>query len=117
MRRVSYHNPTPYFSRIILHRHTQGWADTSLQPDVATPDIPTPNLKALMDSGVRLGNYYTQTVCSPTRSSLMTGRFPFRMGMQHMETIAPASLAHLPLTTPTVMLTWPGRRRGDEEIE
>ena len=80
----------------------QGWADTTLQPDVADPDIPTPNLKSLMDSGVRLGSYYTQTVCSPTRSSLMTGRFPFRMGMQHMQTITPASLAHLPLTTPTL---------------
>ncbi len=65
-----------------------GWADTTLQPDVVDPDIPTPNLKALMDSGVRLGNYYTQTVCSPTRSSLMTGRFPFRMGMQHQATMS-----------------------------
>ena len=88
--------------RVISFPPPQGWADTSLQPDVTNPDIPTPNLKGLMNSGVRLGSYYTQTVCSPTRSSLMTGRFPFRMGMQHMTTIDPASTAHLPLDTPTL---------------
>ena len=41
-------------------------------------EIQTPNLDALANSGVRWENYYVQPVCSPTRGSLMTGRYPFR---------------------------------------
>ena len=79
-----------------------GHADTSWLTRPAQPaDIPTPHLRALADGGVRLSRYYTQPVCSPTRAALLTGRFPFRDGMQHERTIAPGSLAHLPLTTPT----------------
>ncbi|KAH9257670.1 hypothetical protein BASA81_004127 [Batrachochytrium salamandrivorans] len=46
-------------------------------------NVPMPNLVNLGKQGTVLENLYTQTVCSPTRSSLMTGRFPFRFGMQH----------------------------------
>jgi len=46
-------------------------------------NIPMPNLNALAKNGVVLENFYTQTVCSPTRSSLLTGQYPFRFGMQH----------------------------------
>jgi arylsulfatase A-like enzyme len=57
-----------------------GRADTGLYGD---SNIPMPKLKSLATNGVILENFYTQTVCSPTRSSLMTGRYPFRFGMQH----------------------------------
>ena len=77
-----------------------GWADTSLE--VSDPDIDTPNLKYLADNGVRISQMHSQPVCSPTRSALMTGRFPFRDGMQHKNTIVPASTAALPLSTPTL---------------
>ena len=79
-----------------------GHADTTLNPDVTAPDVPTPHLQKLLSQGVRLTNMHSQPVCSPTRSSLMTGRFPFRMGMQHTNTIMPGSTAAIPLTTPTV---------------
>ena len=46
-------------------------------------NIPTPRLNGIAKDGVIFENFYTQTVCSPTRSSLMTGRYPFRFGMQH----------------------------------
>lgn len=36
--------------------------------------IPTPNLQRLAESGLVLDNYYVQPVCSPTRSSILTGR-------------------------------------------
>ena len=79
-----------------------GMADTSVPNSPAqAPDIPTPHLRDLANGGVRLSHYYVQPVCSPTRFSLLTGRFPFRDGMQHEGTIAPGSTAHIPLTTPT----------------
>ncbi|MHC4628437.1 MAG: sulfatase-like hydrolase/transferase, partial [Planctomycetota bacterium] len=38
--------------------------------------IKTPNLDKLAAEGARLNQFYVQPVCSPTRSSLMTGRYP-----------------------------------------
>src|SRR5580765_2589913 len=45
-------------------------------------EIKTPNLDALCQRGAKLENFYVQPVCSPTRSSLMTGRYPMRYGLQ-----------------------------------
>jgi len=44
--------------------------------------IKTPNIDRLASDGVRLEQFYVQPVCSPTRSSLMTGRYPMRYGLQ-----------------------------------
>src|SRR6185295_13460945 len=45
-------------------------------------EIKTPNLDALAASGAKLEQFYVQPVCSPTRASLMTGRYPMRYGLQ-----------------------------------
>lgn len=42
----------------------------------------TPRIDALAAAGVTLENYYVQPVCSPTRSTLMTGRYTNRLGTQ-----------------------------------
>ena len=42
----------------------------------------TPNLDRLAAEGVVLKHYYVQPICSPTRSALMTGRYPIRLGTQ-----------------------------------
>jgi arylsulfatase A-like enzyme len=65
-------------------------------------DFPTPNIDVLATQGVRLERYYVQQVCSPTRSALMSGRYPFRTGMQHKTTIHPQTKAHLPLAATTL---------------
>jgi arylsulfatase A-like enzyme len=45
-------------------------------------DIRTPNLDRLAEQGVRLTDFYASApVCSPTRASLMTGRYPQRFGL------------------------------------
>ena len=56
-----------------LGSHDVGWRGS---------EIKTPNLDQLAHSGARLDQFYVQPVCSPTRASLMTGRYPFRYGFQ-----------------------------------
>ncbi len=47
-------------------------------PGVSLP--PTPNIASLAAGGVKFTNAYAYTVCSPTRSSILTGRYGFRTG-------------------------------------
>jgi len=47
------------------------------------PVINTPNLDTLAQSGLSLNNYYAPSaLCSPSRASLLTGRQPYRTGIQ-----------------------------------
>ncbi|MDR2440330.1 MAG: arylsulfatase [Planctomycetaceae bacterium] len=55
-----------------------GWADVGWHGT----EIKTPNLDRLASQGMRLERFYVQPVCSPTRASLMTGRYPIRYGLQ-----------------------------------
>ena len=55
-----------------------GWKDVGFQGS----DIKTPNLDALAAAGARLEHFYAQPMCTPTRAALMTGRYPFRYGLQ-----------------------------------
>jgi arylsulfatase A-like enzyme len=56
-----------------------GWKDVGFN---GCADIPTPNLDALAKGGAKLGQFYAQPMCTPTRAALMTGRYPFRYGLQ-----------------------------------
>jgi len=42
---------------------------------------PTPNIDALASTGMRFEYSYSATVCGPSRCELLTGRYPFRTGM------------------------------------
>ena len=44
--------------------------------------LKTPNIDDLAKTGVALKNYYVEPICSPTRSALMTGKYPLRLGTQ-----------------------------------
>ena len=54
-----------------------GWNDVGFR-NLA---IRTPNLNCLAGNGVRLDQYRTMSICSPTRASLLTGRSAFRLGV------------------------------------
>ena len=53
-----------------------GWSDLGFQGS----KIQTPNINTLAAEGVILDNYYVQPLCTPTRSTLMTGRYPIHTG-------------------------------------
>lgn len=47
-----------------------------------TSDIRTPNIDKLCKSGMRFDNFYANScVCSPTRASLLSGRYPEMVGV------------------------------------
>ena len=56
-----------------------GWADVGFHG----PDIKTPNIDKLAAEGVKLEAFYALPVCTPSRSALMTGRYPIRYGRQY----------------------------------
>jgi arylsulfatase A-like enzyme len=53
-----------------------GWGDVSYH---GSP-IRTPNMDRLVQRGVELDYHYVNPVCTPTRVSLLTGRYPGRFG-------------------------------------
>ena len=56
-----------------------GWNDTSYQGS----DLTTPAIDKLAQEGIRLKHYYVQPLCSPSRSALMAGRYPYNLGLAH----------------------------------
>lgn len=46
------------------------------------PQFPTPNIDALAMDGVRLRSYYVDQLCSPSRTSLMGGRYAYTLGVR-----------------------------------
>ncbi|ELU02545.1 hypothetical protein CAPTEDRAFT_109345 [Capitella teleta] len=48
------------------------------------PDVITPNIDALATEGVIFTNNYVQSVCTPSRHALLTGRYPHRSAMQNL---------------------------------
>jgi len=55
-----------------------GWKDVGFHGS----DIRTPNIDRLAAGGARLEQFYAEPMCTPTRAALMTGRYPFRYGLQ-----------------------------------
>eukprot|EP00494_Astrolonche_serrata_P000023 UN00023 len=61
-----------------------GWNDIGYHQilNVTTNNVIfTPHSDLLASQGIKLDNYYVQPLCSPTRSTIMTGRYPFHTGM------------------------------------
>jgi len=51
-------------------------------------DIDTPVLDSLAAHGIRLANFHTTSLCSPTRACLLTGRNHHRSGMGRVAELA-----------------------------
>ena len=62
--------------------------------------IKTPNIDRLANAGAVLEHHYVQPVCSPTRSTLLTGRYPTRTGVYSI--VSPHAAWGLPLAERTL---------------
>ncbi len=63
---------------VVIMSDDQGWGDVGYRGS----EIKTPHIDRLAAEGVRLEQFYTQPLCSPTRAALLTGRYPIRYGLQ-----------------------------------
>jgi arylsulfatase A-like enzyme len=67
---------------LLIVSDDQGWPDLGC---IGTKPVKTPNLDRLAAEGVRATNYYvTWPACTPSRGSILTGRYPQRNGLYDM---------------------------------
>lgn len=69
------------------------------------PDILTPTIDAFAARGVRLSNYYVQPICTPTRASLLSGRYSIHTGAEHI-LFQPGEPSCLPSSYPLLPLAF-----------
>src|SRR5436190_15809967 len=85
---------------IVIVADDLGFGDLSIH---GSPDLKTPNIDALANSGVRFARGYVSCpVCAPTRAGIMTGRYQQRFGLEFNP--APGSTAGEP-GLPTTEIT------------
>jgi arylsulfatase A-like enzyme len=72
-----------------------GWSDVGWHGGFGK----TPHLDRLVREGVELDQHYVQPVCTPTRTALMSGRYPGRFGPH---ALAPSNLRAMPPDTVTI---------------
>jgi len=77
----------------------QGWEDIGYHGS----KIRTPVMDRLSAEGVRLENYYVQPICTPTRASLLVGRYETHTGVHTY--IKPAQPYAMPDFTPLISTT------------
>jgi arylsulfatase A-like enzyme len=66
-------------SILIILADDHGYGDASCYDG---PNIQTPNIDRIASEGIRFTRFYANSsVCSPSRASLMTGRYPDRVGV------------------------------------
>ncbi len=89
--------PQPNF--IIFLTDDQGYGDLSC---MGNTDFRTPHLDRLATSGARFTNWYSNSpVCSPSRASLLTGRYPGNAGVRAI-LAGHRTASGLPSKTPTL---------------
>jgi len=81
-----------------------GWADFSFNsqhPENPYSLIETPNMDSFFRKGAYYSNFHSSVVCTPSRASMMTGRYLHNLGMQIPETLQPCVNGAIPLDNPT----------------
>ena len=84
------------------------------------PDAATPNLDRLGAQGLRAERAFTHCpVCAPSRSGLVTGRYPYAYGAHHMRStvLAPPPLFTRVLKDAGWQVSWPGKTDFNFELQ
>jgi len=92
---------------VLLITDDQGYGDLSLH---GNQHLKTPNLDRIGTEGVQFTQFQVCPVCSPTRSSLMTGRYNYRTGV--VDTYLGRSMMYPDEVTLAEMLGAAGYRTG-----
>ena len=92
---------------LLIMTDDQGYGDLGCH---GNPRIRTPNLDRFARESVELKTFCVSPVCSPTRASLMTGRYNYRTGV--VDTYAGRALMHPDETTLAEVLGAAGYRTG-----
>ena len=94
---TSAQTPKPKQNIVLILADDLGWRDIGCY---GNPNVLTPNIDRLAAEGTRFTNAYAACpVCSPTRASILTGRYPLRTGITDW---IPGRQSHPkgPITTP-----------------
>ncbi len=79
---------------ILIIADDVGWDDIGCYGNTA---IRTPNIDQLAKEGMRFTNVFvTSSSCSPSRASIITGRYPHNTGAAELHTPLPAHLNYFP---------------------
>jgi arylsulfatase A-like enzyme len=92
---------------LIVIADDQGYGDLGCH---GNPILKTPNIDAFAKKSTQLTNFYVSPVCSPTRSSLLTGRYNYRTGV--VDTFVGRSMMHPDEVTLAEILRDAGYRTG-----
>ncbi len=92
---------------VLILTDDQGYGDLGCH---GNPVLKTPNLDRLAFEGVELEYFYVSPVCSPTRASLLTGRWSYRTGV--VDTFLGRAMMHGDEVTLAEMLATAGYRTG-----
>ena len=92
---------------VLIIADDQGYGDLRVH---GNPKLDTPNIDRLAREGVQFQSFYVSPVCSPTRASLLTGRYNYRTGV--VDTYLGRSLMHPDETTLAEVLAQAGYRTG-----
>ena len=65
---------------VLIMTDDQGYGDLGVH---GNPDIDTPRLDRFASESLAMDRFYVNPLCSPTRASLMTGRYYLRTGILH----------------------------------
>jgi arylsulfatase A-like enzyme len=58
-----------------------GWGDLGAYGGGVAVGAPTPKIDRLAHEGLKLTSFYAQSLCTPSRAAMMTGRLPPRSGL------------------------------------
>lgn len=92
---------------LIVITDDQGWGDLGAH---GNPVVKTPKIDAFAKQSARLKNFYVCPVCSPTRASLLTGQYNYRVGV--VDTFLGRSMMRTDVATLAQHLAARGYRTG-----